>query len=251
MTEDCVDVLTICVAIGLIGQSKSYAMLRPELSSSSPLVMNQSYVANSTIAFNCSLYFDPGMLSEDLSDYLRLSLMSPITDLHSNPNGTLVPSLNSNEPFVEFFRAFDSTLEFDFGISRQNRSASEIWLSGYIGNYIGNCLSFLNEFLRRVEIERETYGTTTKLLVKWKRVAAMLGGLTAFQVLFGLLVLLYCRLNLEILDDVSTFSFLFTDFPFASEEERRHEGAVHEGKFVKEGNGVLWVFVAGAETLPR
>ena len=125
----------------------------------------------------------------------------------------------------------------------------ELGLAAYIGNYIGNCLNYLNNFLDRVEIKPETQGINTKLLVKWEKVAAMLGGLIAFQVVFGLAALVYCRRNFEIVDNVSTFSSMFTGFPFKS-KERQQEGAVYQGKFVTEGDGFRWEFseVAGKDS---
>ena len=134
---------------------------------------------------------------------------------------------------------------FDSGVNQKNQSASELWLSAYIGNYIGNCLSFLNDILQRVEIEPGTEGST-KLLVKWGRVAGILGGLVVFQVLSGIAALLYCHRNFEIVDDVPTFSSMFTGFPFGSQAERRQEGRIYKGRFVAEGDGFRWVFEAGA-----
>jgi len=59
----------------------------------------------------------------------------------------------------------------------------------------------------------EKKGVTTKLLVKWERVATTLGGLAGFQVF---LHWLRCY-SIEIVDDVSS---MFTDFPFGWEERR-------------------------------
>ena len=147
----------------------------------------------------------------------------------------------------EYYRDFTIPLEFDFGVSRENRNASALWLSAYLGNYIGNNIGYLNEILRRIEIESEEKGITTKLWVKWWRVAATLGGLAGFQVVFGLAALLYCRRGFEVVDDVSTLSSMFVDFPIGLEEEKRQEGAVHEGKFVRKGDKARWVLSTGAE----
>ena len=49
--------------------------------------------------------------------------------------------------------------------------------------------------------------------------------------------MIYCRKGCEIV--------------FASEEERWQEGAVQRGKFVKEGDGDRWVFVAGGGKISR
>ena len=84
----------------------------------------------------------------------------------------------------EGYPYFSASNGFDSGINQNNQSALELWLAAYIGNYIGNCLSFLNDFLQRVEIEPETQGIT-KLLVKWERIGTTLGGLAILQVLFG------------------------------------------------------------------
>ncbi|KAF8423525.1 hypothetical protein EV426DRAFT_601855 [Tirmania nivea] len=144
---------------------------------------------------------------------------------------------------IETFRDFEPPNMFQYAVSRRYQDASELWLSAYLGNYIGNCLSFLNDILERVVIEPEVKGINTKLSVKWQRVAATLGGLAGFQVLVGLTVLWYCRRSFEIVDGVPTLSYMFTDFPFGSEEERRQEGAVHQGRFVPEGGGFRWVLL--------
>lgn len=146
----------------------------------------------------------------------------------------------------ETFRDFSPTLGFSYGISRNNQSASELWLSAYVGNYIGNCLSFLNDFLQLVEIEPESQKIKTKLLVKWERVAATLGGLAVFQLLSGVAALLYCRRKFEMQDDVSTFLSMFIGVPFFHPEEKRQEDAVYQGRFIAEGDGFRWVFPAGA-----
>ena len=67
-----------------------------------------------------------------------------------------------------------------------------------------------------------------------------------FSDLFGLAALLYCRRNFEIVDDVSTLSSMFTDFPFDPREKRPQEGAIYQGKFIAEGDGLRLVFKAGA-----
>jgi len=222
--------------IGLLGQS---AVFHDQINSTNPLVTQQSYLADKSILFNCSLYIDSGMIATRIHDFLTLSIVFPYT---------LIEYMGEEQGYIhEHVRSFNSTLEFDFGVSRQNRTASAIWLSAYIGNYIGNCLSFLNEFLRRIEIEPEKNTITTKLFVKWERVAATLGALAGFQVLFGLSALLYCRRGFEIVDDVSTLSYMFADFPFRPEEQRQKEGLPPgKFKFVPEGHGFRWVFVAGA-----
>jgi len=104
---------------------------------------------------------------------------------------------------VEFFRDFVSTLEFGFGVSRQDRNASALWLSAYIGNYLGNCLSYLNQVLGRMKIKEGSTGSETKLEVKWKRVAGTLGGLAGLQIVFGLAALLYCRNSHKVVENVS------------------------------------------------
>ena len=146
-----------------------------------------------------------------------------------------------DENHTETIRHFDPTPKIIYNIHSTNESIVGLWLAAYIGNYIGNCLNYLNDFLDRVEIEPETQGINTKLLVKWEKVAATLGGLIAFQVVFGLAALVYCRWNFEIVDDVSTFSSMFTGFPFRS-KERQQEDAVYRGKFVTEGDGFRWEF---------
>lgn len=223
----------VCVALGLVGTSRTYNP-PPVLASDHP------YLTNSSIVFNCTLDINSSMITHrSLDDFLKLGLVLPTAD---------IVDTDSNRTTVELFRDFSSTLEFDFGVGRENRSASELWLSAYIGNYIGNCLSYLNEFLRRVKIEDDMKGINTKLEVKWGRVVGILGGLAGFQVLCGLAALLYCHRGFEIVDDVSTFSYMFADFPFRSEEERRQASAVRNGKFkfVIEGDRVRWAFVARA-----
>ncbi|KAF8423518.1 hypothetical protein EV426DRAFT_700130 [Tirmania nivea] len=141
---------------------------------------------------------------------------------------------------------FDATSGFGTGVNQKSQSASEVWLSAYIGNYIGNYLGFLNDVLQQTKIEHETQGAT-KLVVKWERVAGTLGGLVVLQLTFGLAALTYCRRNFEIVDDVSTFSSMFTGFPFNPKAARRKEGAAYQGRFVAEGDAFRWVFGAGKE----
>jgi len=179
-----------------------------------PLVTKLSYVANKTIAFNCSITVDSKYIAQDIQYYLSRSLALP-----RHPNSTS----------SEIFRDFNSTPEFDFGVSRQNRSASTTWLSAYIGNYIGNCLSYLNEVLWRIKIEGAQEDIVTKLQVKWRKVFAILIALAALQVVFSLAALYYCRRGFEIV--------------FPAEPERRKNGAIHQGKVVPIGDGVHWVFV--------
>ena len=106
---------------------------------------------------------------------------------------------------------------------------------------------YLNEVFRRIEIEPATRGISTELLVRWRRAAATLGGLAGFQVVFGLAALLYCRGGFEVVDNVSTLSSMFADFPIGLEEEKRQEGAVYEGKFVRKGDKARWVLSTGVE----
>jgi len=171
-------VTDVLAALGLVGQSRSYKELEPE----------HSYITNTTIIFNYGISFDPGMIAHEILDELKYSLVLPIVEEVDDANGA--PD--------EAFRGFDGTLEFDFGVSRQDRSASSLWLSAYIGNYIGNyivnyngkCLSALNEeVLEQVEVGSAISSTITTLEVEWGRVAATLGGLAGFQILFGLATL--------------------------------------------------------------
>ena len=226
--------LAIFAAPGLIGKSQNYTD-----TPSSSLAINNSYVANKVIAFNCSVKIDAEMIEEFLHRNILESPVDPVSGSYLDSSN---PSL-----YLGFHRDFESTLEFDFGVSRENRNASALWLSAYIGNYIGNSLGYVNELLRRVEIEPENKGTTTKLLVKWRPVVSTLGGLAGFQVVFGLAALLYCRGGFEVVDDVSTLSSMFADFPMFLEEEKIQEGAVHEGKFVRQGDKARWVLSTGVE----
>lgn len=180
-----------------------------------------SHVGNRTIVFNCSLHIVSDTLSDLMRDILALSL---------GLGGSIVEDLM--EP-IEFFRDYKPTLEFHAGVSQLDQDASARWLAAYIGNYVANCLGYLNEFLGRIENESgaTTKSVTTHLVVKWERVGIILGGLALFQVLFGLAALLYCRRSVEIV--------------FASGEERQQGNAVHQGKFVPEGDEVpvRWILV--------
>ena len=163
------------------------------------------------------------MVGLGLMDALRFSLPVPVTYSATGPHGTS----------YEYYRDFDPPLEFDFGVSRQDRSASALWLSGYSGNYVGNCLGYLNEALERVEIKPDNNSITTKLVVKWERVAATLGSFAVFQMLLSCAALLYCRRGIEIV--------------FASEEERQQAGALYQGRFVPEvGVPVRWALDTGS-----
>jgi len=224
-------VADILAALGLIGKSGSYQNLES-------LVQEHSYLANRTIVFNCSIYFDSEILAHTILDPLKYSVVLPFANVAYGPDGV----------YNEVYRDFYSTLEFDFGISRQNRTASALWLSAYIGNYIGNCLSYLNEVLERIEVKKEMNGTKTKLEVKWRRVAATLGGLAGFQILFGLAALFYCKQGFQIVDDVSTLSSMLADFPRGSEEEGPQKGGARGG-FVSQGDGVRWEFLGDLEEI--
>jgi len=215
------------------------------------------YASNKVLLFNCSLSFvDLRTDSRPVAGLDAYDRPTPEILLDKSPAVHILgghiyrhvrASLCISEMGVpvnsklDLFRDFLASPWFDYGISRKNQSASELWLSAYIANYIGNCLSFLNDFLQRVEIEPEAQGRNTKLLVKWLRVANTLGGLTVFQVLCVLAALFYCKGNLEIVYDFWTFSSMFTGFHFHSQGKRRQESAVHQGTFVKEKDGFLWV----------
>jgi len=216
-------------------------------------------VGNEALLFMCSLYFvdvpteSRPIPSLDVHDADEVPSMREVV-----PPGPKVhilgrklynilrrsPAIKAGTTYTikgarESVRDFLPTEEFLSSVQRKGLSA-DVWLAAYIGNYIGNCLSYLNDVLTRVEIERDRNDITTKLLVKWARISATLGSLAVFQVLFGLAALLYCRRNFEIVDGVSTFSLMFTGFPFQT-EERRQEGSAKQGKFVAEGDGFRWV----------
>jgi len=234
----CLDVLTIPAIIGLVGKSADFTLEYPVLD---PLITEYQYAAGMKLVFNCTLDFESSLISDGIYHYLGTSLVYPYT------------SEDLGNDTTEVYRDFIPDLEFNFGIGRGDRIASALWLSAYIGNYVGNSLSFLNEIFWQVSIAREKNRSIFKLEVKWKRVAATLGGLAAFQVLLALSALLYCQQNLEIVDDVSTFKYMFGDFPFGSGEERRREDTVRQGKFkfVQEGDGVRWVFATRARISKR
>ena len=238
-------------AIGLLGTSPNISFVKP------PRLEGGPYVGGRAIVFNCSVqYFETWtdtqsanlsdsssqtpetppaqlhMLNDPVDDFLRASLVLPTTGYSVGPP-------------TEYSLDYTPTVEFHLGINRQNRSASELWLSAYIGNYMGNCLSFLNDFLRQIEIEPEEHGTITKLSVRWERVAVTLGGLAVFQVICGLAALLYYRRNFEIIDDVSTISSMFTGLPIEPQEKGRQDSEVYRGKFVAEGDGFRWVLELG------
>ena len=187
----------------------SYEYLKPGLTPTSPLVTEHSYLANHTVIFNCSVSLHSSIINNRTLGSLRWSLSVPPIDF----GGT--------KDTLEVFRDSDSTLEFDFGVSRRDRGASARWLAAYIGNYQGNCLGYLNEVLRRVKIEHGDSGIKTKLEVKWERVAGTLGGLAGFQIIFGVAALLYCRRGFHIVEDVSPLSYSATDFPVASPSGER------------------------------
>ena len=266
--------LTIFTTLVLVkGSSVSAQQQSPNLTvASAPHVgVRDENASNMETFFNCSIYFVD--LRTNSQHVAPLDVYDNRTALESQSNTTLdVPmvgprvhwdlrgSLALSEIGVlgrnpgrvaaedsKTFRDFFANNEFRNGIRQHDQRASELWLSAYIGNYIGNCLSFLNDFLERVEIEREEQGFNTKLLVKWERVAATFGSLAFFQVLFGLAALLYCRESFEVVDDVLTFSSMFTGFPFDPEEHRQKEGAVYQGRFASEGDGFRWKFFAETE----
>jgi len=262
VAELCDYVLTIFTATGLAGRSPE--TVGPSRSKLAPQDMENDYAGNKTILFNCSIYLvdsptDPGsdsslevydrpswvqeprpdpdpslgvhIIGQFIHSLLRLSLVSPRT-VAFGPDGKL-----------ENYRDFYLNPEFNYGISRKDQSASELWLAAYIGNYIGNCLSFLNDYLRRVEIHPAIPDTNTKLVVKWVRAATTLGALAVVQVLFVLAALSYCRGGFEIVDGISTVSSISISFPFHSEEQRRQESAVWRGRFVREGDRFRLVVV--------
>jgi len=177
------------LAIGLVGRSPDSAGWL----GLAPLVAAQSYLDDSTIVFNCSLSFNSAVIGPEIQRFLKLSVILPFWY-----------SSDSDENYsVEVFRDFFGTVEFDFGVSRQDRNASALWLSAYIGNYMGNCLTYLNQVLRRLKIKEGSTSSKTKLEVKWERVAGTLGGLAGLQIVFGLAALLYCRNGYKVVEDVS------------------------------------------------
>ena len=208
MTNDSTNMWAISAPIGLVGESMDYDDIAPGLTPTSPLLTEHSYLANHTIIFNCSVSLNPGRIGDGIGRSLRMSLSLPFSG---------IAGIRSRE----YFRDSYSTIEFDFGVSRQDRGASARWLAAYIGNYLGNCLSYLNEVLRRVKIEAEDRGINTKLEVRWVRVAGTLGGLAGFQIIFGVAALLYCRRGFHIVEDVSALSCSATDFPVTSHSGKR------------------------------
>ena len=140
------------------------------------------YAANKAILFNCSIH-----LVDSSSDSRHVTPLgvydAPASEslADSRPEVRIIGapvyrqlkrSVSFSEDTVitnygfEGIEKFIPAAEFSYGVSQKNQSASELWLSAYIGNYIGNCLSFLNDFLERMEIEPEITGNHTKLLVK-------------------------------------------------------------------------------------
>ena len=244
---------------------------RQNVTSSPPLVdMKDEDVSNKPVFFNCSIYFvdsrtdsqpvasldvyDNGTIPETQPDpTLGVRMIGPRVhdglrrSLALSEIGVLGQTIDTvaaegNETFRDFF----ASDEFHYGISRKNQSASELWLSAYIGNYIGNCLSLLNDLLERVEIEEEGQVVNTLLFVKWRRVAATFGSLAIFQVFFGLAALVYCRGSCEVVDDVLTLSSMFTSFPFNSQEAKQRGGVVYQGRFAAEGDSFRWELAAEA-----
>ena len=217
-------------------------------------VLKERGVGNEASLFNCSLYFVDSPTKSQPGPGNKLSPM--LQTVPPGPNAHILgwrlyyilrrsPTLNpggtySVDGMSESHRDFFPTTAFRLSVERRDQGA-EVWLAAYIGNYIGNCLSYLNDVLTRVEIEQARTDIKTKLLVKWERVAATLGSLAVFQVLFVSATLLYCRRNFEILDDVTAFPSMFAGLPCKTEEERRQEGLVNQGRFVAEGDGFRWV----------
>ena len=221
--------------------------------------------------FNCTIYFVDSPTSNsrpvpslDVHDTIsilqRPDILAPGVHimgkaLHSairlGPAAILLDSKSdSTRGREDFFRDFYPTPRFTEIIDPQSwppgsnyQSIAERWLAAYIGNYIGSCLDYLNVFLDRVVIDPEKSDVRIKLFVEWKQVAGILGGLVVFQVVFGLAALIYCRRKFEIVDDVSTFSSMLRDFPLRPKKERILQSAVHQGKFVSEGDGFRWVAV--------
>jgi len=220
-------------------------------------VSGRRIVGNATglipVLFNCSVYFVDS--PTDSRPVPSLDIYESGVPRKEHIMGSYMHGLLRESPAIsrdirffhrteynyEAFRDFYPAGELLNAMEHEDQSAAELWLASYLGNYIGNCLSFLNDILDRVEVETEKNRINTKLLVNWGRVAITLGGLAAFQVLLGLAALLYCRENFEIVDDVATFSSMFTDLPLSSQEEGQKEGAVHQGRFVAEGEGFRWV----------
>ena len=201
--------------------------------------LEQRDIENEDLLFNCSLYFADSPTDTrripSLDVYDEVSSMLPQSETFPTiPKVRILgralydilrrsPALKAGttvhfDGTRESFRDFLPTEVFRLSARRKDRRA-EVWLAAYIGYYIGNCLSYLNDVLQRVQIEPETHGVKTTLLVKWQRITATLGGLAGFQVLFGLVALLYCRRGYEIVDGVPTYSSMFRNFPLGSEEE--------------------------------
>ena len=99
--------------------------------------------------------------------------------------------------------------------------------------------TLLNDLLAPIEIEKDSRVIRTKLVVKWIRIAQVLGILAGFQVIFALSALIYCKGRVELLDDVSTMSAMLEGFS----RSPGPGGTDCQGEFVPEGNGFRWVLI--------
>lgn len=171
-----------------------------------------------------------------------------ITSQNEKSGRARLRTIGLTDRLTDFYPEF----YFNYGVSQKNRTQSEIWLAGYITHRIHTFLEFTNEFLARIEIEAQDDWITTRLSIKWGRVAATLGGLALFQVVFITVAWYYCRGKCEIMDDVHTFSALFGWSPFLDgskdgDQKASTKDRIHPGKWVGHGDGYYLKFKEHSE----
>ena len=210
--------------------------------------MKDDFMTDTPLLFRCNVSFEDIATGEGLASARFLDYTDPVP-----PNGgtlkrllgeyiyrylRLGPLTGSTLEYHDTWNVtrrsfeYDSAQLFHYGIGRLNTTLSELWLASYIVNSLGNKLQYLNEILRRIEIEAEVTRIRTTLEVKWRRVVGILGGLLIFQILFASVGLWYCHGSMEFLDEVRIYSDMLGEFSFESEQSQAGKREVYGGKTI-------------------
>ena len=187
------------------------------------------------------------LLGRALYNYLRLGPLKGSNSKHRYFGGGVMStgiSVMSRGIGVE---NYDDEYElFLYAIGLLNTTHSELWLASYIAYNLGVRLEYLNQILRRIQIEHERHGIRTTLRVKWWRVAGTLGVLLIFQIVFASMALAYCHGSMEIPDEVPQYANMFENFPWETVQQPPQQitqgHKEYSGRFAPENRGYRWIF---------
>lgn len=153
-----------------------------------------------------------------------------------------VPLVNAqNNTAFEMCRRYrEEGNVFSYAVTHYDWTQSELWLSAFVANYIGNVMRYFNDVLYRITIAPERPGIITTLTVNWKRLWAILVALVMFQIVCGSTALIFCKESLDIGDDMAIITSMFADFPLSN--DMKPDGGF-EGKFIREKDEYRWDFI--------